>query len=149
MTARYVTQAAMGDQKEHTARTPQNTPPADSWEAFRGVGDPDQRYSLWRLCPCGHCGGTGKANNVTHGYVRCQACRGEGRTRELVATCATPEAVGVALVTLGREGEWSDCPIGLLDSQGEKGQKWLVSPWERSPRNVSDAGKLLRAQQKG
>jgi hypothetical protein len=58
----------------------------------------------------------------------------------LVASCADPEALGVALVTLGREGEFEDCPIGLLDTEGEVVQKWLVRPWLPSTRNVSDAG---------
>ena len=78
---------------------------------------------------------------------RCGDCRGEGRVRELVAECDTPEAVGVALVTLGREGEWAECPLGVLDTQGEVGKKWLVSPWLPSPRNVSDAGRVLRSAQ--
>ena len=63
--------------------------------------------------------------------------------RELVATAADPEAVGTALVTLGREGEWDECPVGLLDTEGEVGQKWLVRPWGPSARNVSDAGRTL------
>ena len=79
---------------------------------------------------------------------RCPDCRGEGRTLELVATCATAEAVGVALVTLGREGEWSECPVGVLDQEGEKGQKWIVTPWLPSARNVSDAGRTLAKARK-
>jgi hypothetical protein len=74
---------------------------------------------------------------------RCLDCRGEGRIRQEVATCETPEAVGVALVTLAREGEFEECPIGLLDRGGEVGQKWLVRPWLPSARNVSDAGRTL------
>jgi len=59
----------------------------------------------------------------------------------------------VALVTLGREGEWTDadgtpCPLGLLDTEGEKGKKWLVLPWRPSPRNVSDAGRVLGSARK-
>lgn len=63
---------------------------------------------------------------------------------DLVATCATPEAVGVALVTLGREGEWAECPVGCLDTMGEKGQRWIFKPWLPSPRNISDAARTLR-----
>lgn len=82
---------------------------------------------------------------------RCSACRGEGRIRQELATVESSEAVGVALVTLAREGEWTDadgnpCALGLLDREGEKGKKWLILPWAASPRNVSDAGKLLRSR---
>jgi len=80
---------------------------------------------------------------------RCSVCRGEGRTRELVATCGTPEALGVALVTLAREGEWEGCPVGILDTQGEKGEKWIVKPWLPSARNISDAGRTLSNARKG
>jgi hypothetical protein len=80
---------------------------------------------------------------------RCADCRGEGRIRELVATCATPEAFGVALVTLGREGELDGCPVGGLDRFPEEGQpKWFLLPWLPSARNVSDAGRTL-ARSKG
>jgi hypothetical protein len=80
--------------------------------------------------------------------MRCPDCRGEGRTRDLVATASDAESLGVALVTLAREGEWEGCPIGILDTQGETGQKWLVRPWLPSARNVSDAGRTL-ARSKG
>jgi len=125
-------------------------------------GDPE-RFHIIRLCECVVCGGKGKVpeseqtetfRGVTFtttymGYTeRCSTCRGEGRTRDLVATCATPEAVGVALVTLGREGEWAECPVGILDTQGQTGEKWIVRPWLPSARNVSDAGRTL-AKAKG
>jgi hypothetical protein len=110
----------------------------------------DERFALYRLCECTTCHGTGKVSfeesdewTITTGIRRCDVCRGEGRTRDLIATCATPEAIGVALVTLGREGEWDQCPIGILDTEGEPGQKWLVRPWLPSARNVSDAGRTL------
>lgn len=107
-----------------------------------------ERYALYRLCECASCAGTGKEERPEWGvprthWPRCEACRGEGRTRDLIATCATPEAIGVALVTLGREGEWEGCPIGILDTLGETGEKWLVRPWTPSARNVSDAGRTL------
>jgi hypothetical protein len=104
--------------------------------------DERERFQLVRLCDCTVCGGTGKWNRV-----RCRDCRGEGQTRQTVATCASPEAVGVALVTLGREGEWDECPIGILDTLGETGQKWIVRPWLPSARNVSAAGRTLRQTQ--
>lgn len=70
-------------------------------------------------------------------------CRAHDGTLTLIATCATPEAVGVAIVTLGREGEFDDCAAGVLDTMGEKGQKWVLRPWERSAQNVSVAGHVL------
>jgi len=95
------------------------TPDLD-WDAFSGRGDPEQAYRVYRVCP--------------------------GDTRpELVATCASPEAVGVALCTFGAEGEFDDCPIGILWTEGEVGKKWLVRPWRASPKNISDAGRVLRS----
>lgn len=121
----------------------------------------EQRYSLYRLCACVACGGSGRLAGYTvekgrevGGSHRCPECRGEGRVRQEVATCATEEAVGVAIVTLGREGEWADadgnpCAFGLLDREGEKGQKWLVLPWSAyTPRHVTEAAKTL-ARSKG
>jgi hypothetical protein len=77
--------------------------------------------------------------------MRCPDCNGEGRTLDLVATTESPEAAGRALVELGREGEWSECPVGLLDRMGEVGQKWIFRPWLPSPKNVSEAGRVLGA----
>lgn len=77
----------------------------------------EERFALYRLCPNGD--------------------------HDLVATCGTPEAVGVALVTLGREGEWEGCAFGVLDTLGAKNQKWIIRPWLPSPKNLSDAGRVL------
>ena len=109
-----------------------------------------ERYALYRLCECRTCEGTGKqVLSTPYGLKtpRCGSCRGEGRTRDLIATCGTPEALGVAIVTLAREGEWEGCPIGILDTLGEPGEKWLVRPWLPSARNISDAGRTLRQAQ--
>lgn len=108
----------------------------------------EERFRLYRLCTCGECGGTGKADHDDLGIGvkttrRCKECRGEGRALDLVATAGTPEAVGVALVTLGREGEWKECPVGVLDTLGAKNEKWILSPWLPSPRNISDAARTL------
>jgi hypothetical protein len=85
---------------------------------------PEERYALYRLC-------------------------GDERNLQLVATCATPEAFGVAYITLGREGELDECPVGCLDRLPEEGQpKWIVRPWLPSARNLSDAGRTL-ARSKG
>ncbi len=125
--------------------------------------NPAERFALYRLCECAACSGRGKLTvwgeigaeiagiDGPHGrnFRRCPECRGEGRTRDLVATCATPEALGVALVTLGREHELDDCPIGVLDRMGEKGEKWIVKPWLPSARNVSDAGRTLAQAKSG
>ena len=129
----------------------------DTRYVTREASEPSpERFHLIRLCDCTACGGTGKVlpperGVAFHGRIwpRCENCRGEGRTRDLIATCATPEAVGVALVTLGREGEWDECPVGVLDTEGETGQKWLVRPWLPSARNVSDAGRTLAQSKSG
>lgn len=94
--------------------------------------DPEERYALYRLCR--------------------DVPRGERPELELVATCATPEAVGVALVVLALEDEFADCPIGLMDRLPKPGDpKWLIKPWLAfpTPKQASDAGRTLRASQKG
>jgi hypothetical protein len=124
------------------------------WETISGRDDPEQRYRIYRLCECEACEGTGKeelenvAPEIARSARRCELCRGEGRARDLVATCATPEAIGTALVRLSAEGEFDDCPIGILDLEGERGRKWIVKPWLPSTRNISDAARLLGSQPK-
>lgn len=89
--------------------------------------DTRDRFGLYRLCECPTCEGRGKLpydtvhyeNGETSKLARCPECRGEGRIRQEVASCATAEAVGVALVTLAREGEWEGCAFGLLDRTPE------------------------------
>jgi hypothetical protein len=106
------------------------------------IQDPE-RYRIMRLCPCEDCSTSGKGADGK----RCKTCRGEGRQLQELATCGSKEAVGVALVTLALEGEFADdCQFGLIDREGEKGKKWLVLPFRPSPRNVSDAARLLRSQ---
>lgn len=119
-----------------------------------GRGDPQQRFRIYRLCNCEVCGGTGKAIEVlpkgrrggvsSSRSIKCPECRGEGKTLDLVACCADPQGVGVTIITLGAEGEFEDCPIGIL----EDGGSWLVKPWLPSPRNVADAARVL-AKSKG
>ena len=75
---------------------------------------------------------------------RCDECRGESRTLALVATAGSPQALGLAICTLAEEGEFEDCPIGVLVDGGG----WLVKPWLPSPRNVADAARVL-AKSKG
>ena len=145
------------------------------------------RFSLYRLCECPTCEGKGKTFDYAGPWssdpdsgedwkeIKCPECRGEGRIRQEIASCATPEAVGVAIVTLGREREWEGCAFGLLDRYpecalcGGTGERyeggltniicpeckgsgvkptgtWLVLPWGPSPRQVRDAAKMLRAQ---
>ncbi len=113
--------------------------------------DSPERFRLFRLCDCPTCGGSGKGRsrvrpNGLRSNDRCRDCRGEGRIRQEVATCATPEAVGVAIVTLAREGEFEECQFGLLDSEGEKGQRWLILPFPTTARTASAAGRLLRSR---
>lgn len=77
-------------------------------EDANGDPDPRQRYRIYRLCP------------------------GE-EDPDLMATCANEGAVGLALCTMAREGEFEpdngDCAIGVLDTMGEVGKKWLIRPW--------------------
>lgn len=75
-------------------------------------------------------------------------CRTHEGDLQLVATCGTPEALGVAIVTLGREHQFDDCALGVLDTLGEKGDKWIVRPWERSAQNVSVAASVLARSRK-
>ena len=119
---------------------------ADS-DHVTGRGDPQQRFRLYRLCLCPECDGSGKIAPEKQAVAidtRCPECRGEGRKLDLVSTAADPQGLGVAIVTLAEEGEFEDCPIGILVDGGG----WLVKPWGASPRNVSDAAKVL-AKSKG
>jgi hypothetical protein len=108
-----------------------------------GRGDPQQRFRVYRLCVCEACEGLGKLAET-----RCPECRGEGRVLDLVATAGNAEGVGTAIIQLAREGELAECPLGVLDTEGEVGAKWLVSPWLPSPRNVHDAAVTLGKQPK-
>jgi hypothetical protein len=119
--------------------------PADS-DHVTGRGDPQQRYRVYRLCLCPACEGTGGVPGHIAPKVRCRECRGEGRVLDLVACCANPQGLGTTIVTLAEEGEFEDCPIGIL----EDGGGWLVKPWLPSPRNVADAARVLaKAKTKG
>jgi hypothetical protein len=130
---RYVTEDALRAKVQDALASLNPTPPSVEME--------EERYKLYRLCECGECAGKGKAD----GGGRCVSCRGEGRILDLVATATDAESAGVAIVTLGREGEWEGCQFGLLDSEGAKNHKWIVLPWTQSPtaRNVSDAARVL------
>ncbi|GIV03645.1 MAG: hypothetical protein KatS3mg015_2475 [Fimbriimonadales bacterium] len=114
------------------------------WDEVSGRGDARQRFRIYRLCQCPLCGGERAVDGV-----RCPECQGEGRARQLLATVATEEAVGTAIVTLGREGEFEDCPVGVLDTLGEPGKRWIIKPWLPSPRNVSDAARTLASAKQG
>lgn len=126
-------------------RTMDSTPPLLEWEDVDGRLDPRQRFALYCLSQCETCAGTGKTPD---GPERCPQCRGEASVLALIATAPTPESLGVALVTLGRESEFEGCAIGVLDRMGEVGQKWILRPWLPSPRNATDAGRLLRSRRK-
>jgi len=100
--------------------------------------DEQHRFRLYCLTDCAACDGTGKNDEN-----RCPYCRGEGKERHVLAAAPDAEGLGVALVTLGREGELEECAVGVLDVLGEPGAKWILKPWLPSPRNVSDAGRTL------
>ena len=126
------------------ADTLRNAQPSGAdWDSISGRDDPSQRFRIYKLCDCETCEGSGWIDNDP-----CPDCRREGRVRLLVATCADAETVGVALVTLGREGVFDECAIGILDTQGAVGEKWIVRPWLPSPRNTSDAGRVLQSARK-
>lgn len=112
--------------------------------------DTRDRFGLYRLCACPQCDGTGKDKPWIPAKQSpvCDRCRGEGRERQELASCESPEALGVALVTLAREGEFEECPLGVLDREGETGKKWLVLPWQPSARNVRDAARTLARSKK-
>lgn len=107
------------------------------------MNDQRDRYALYRLCPCSECSGRGRLPGAE--LARCLECRGEGRVRQEVADAETPEGLGVAIVTLAREGEWDECPFGLLDRypEGKTTGTWLILPWGPSPRNVRDAARVM------
>ncbi len=75
-----------------------------SWEDVSGRDDPKQRYRLYRL-------------SATDEYPY------------LLGTCETEADVGMAVITMGREGQLADSSLGILDTMGEKGLKWLVNPF--------------------
>lgn len=76
-------------------------------------------------------------------------CQGE-TTRNLIATCASEESLGVAICTLGREGEFVDCALGILDTDPAAivGQKWILKPWRAMPKEVSAAASILARSKK-
>ena len=68
----------------------------------------------------------------THRY-RIYAMRYE--KLELLATATTPADVGNAIVTLGREGKFTQSCVGILDTFGTdlvKGD-WVVNPFDSTP----------------
>jgi Helix-turn-helix domain len=54
---------------------------------------------------------------------------------ELVATCRTPQAIGVSLVELGKKGEFAESCVGLLDTFGTDSitGSWILNPWDTEP----------------
>lgn len=91
-----------------------------SWEEYSGRGDPRERWRIYR--------------------VR------DGGDPELVATTDCPEGVGVAVCTLGSEGEFDDAACGILDALVDPEKvtgSWVLAPWCASPRELSVAGRLL------
>jgi hypothetical protein len=121
--------------------------PDEAFDHVTGRGDPQQRYRIYRLCVCFECLGSGWEISDKVPYEakqRCSGCRGEGKVLDLVACCEDPPGLGTALCQLAEEGEFDECPLGVLIDGGA----WLIKPWLPSPRNVSDAARVL-AQSKG
>lgn len=78
------------------------------WEEVSGRKDPAQRFRIYRL-------------------------HSTDLSPYLLATCESEEAVGVAICNLAREGQLQDAAVGILDTMGEKGQRWLVNPYAPAP----------------
>lgn len=74
------------------------------WEEVSGRNDPRQRYRIYRL-------------------------HSTDDSPFLLTTCATEEDVGVSICTIAREGQLQDAAVGILDTMGERGQRWLVNPY--------------------
>lgn len=57
--------------------------------------------------------------------------RRKGDDLSLIATTPTAEGVGVAIMTLGLEGEFENASVGVLDSGGDPRNtgRWVVNPW--------------------
>jgi hypothetical protein len=120
---------------------------AERWTHTAERDDPNQRFFIYVLCPCENCDGRGWLEPRRE--TPCPDCRKEGRVLTLVATCAKQAGIGASIFTLANEGAFDECPIGVLDTHPDPdGRKWLISPWLPSPRNVSDAGRVL-AKSKG
>lgn len=74
------------------------------WEEVSGRGDPKQRFRIYRL-------------------------HSTDDDPYLLATCESEQAVGVTICEIAREGQLQDAAVGILDTMGEKGQRWLVNPF--------------------
>lgn len=78
------------------------------WEEVSGRTDPRQRYRIYRV-------------HATDEYPH------------LLATVENEQAVGTAICEMAREGQLMDAAVGILDTQGERGQRWLVNPYAPAP----------------
>lgn len=78
------------------------------WEDISGKNDPRQRYRIYRL-------------------------HSTDDSPYLLATAEDEKAVGVAICEMAREGQLQDASVGILDTQGERGQRWLVNPYAPAP----------------
>ena len=84
------------------------TEPELSYDEITGRGDPKHRYRIYRL-------------------------HSTDDSPYLLATCDSEEAVGVSVCTMAREGQLMDAAVGILDTMGEKGQRWLTNPYSPAP----------------
>jgi len=105
--------------------------------AGKGTGAGAYRYQ-WLDAPAPEPNGDGQLTITTDEIaprVPAERYRIYGRPAhgdlQLIATVATPEALGVAIVTLGGEEEFSDLHLGILDTHGNSNKPgvWLVKPW--------------------
>lgn len=74
------------------------------WDDVSGRHDPKQRFRVYRL-------------------------HHTEEEPKLLATCTDETHVGITICELARGGEFDDAALGILDTEGEKGHRWLVKPW--------------------
>lgn len=89
------------------------------WDEVTGRNNPEERYRIYRLHP-------------------------RDTDPHLLATCKTAEDVGKAICEMAEEGQFLDSALGLLDTAGEEGRRWLIKPWLPGPATLPEAGRILR-----
>lgn len=76
-----------------------------------------------------------------------------GGRPECIATTATKEGVGTALVTLGEEGEFEDATAGVMHRPDPAlPGTWLVNPWPKmmiQPQHVPGRVTLVQIARSG
>lgn len=129
-----------------------------SWESEDGRDDPEQRYAVYKICPsderekvlvftCGTSEAVG-VGIVLNAQERMFLEDGDPCRIGLLDRQPKCENCGGH----GEDMNWlTGSPVVCRDCEGS-GQKktgtWLVLPWGASPRQVSDAGRVLGSARK-